>query len=172
MVGRLASIVLLVAALAVDPAPGLSEPPRDAVQEDVRRLVQATYAGDVDTVLRLTHPALVRMLGGREAARGKLEESRQLFISDEVTLEAFAFPRPPEFLEGGGRRFAIVPTRSVIGIRGQRIESLNFQFGVLEAGAESWTYLEGSQLNQAIVQSLFPGFPADYVFPERQRRRL
>jgi hypothetical protein len=80
--------------------------------------------------------------------------------------------RPPEFLEGGGRRLAIVPTLTIVSANGQRVESLNFQLGVLEAGSTSWKYVEGSRINKENVQVLFPGFPQDYEFPKFYRKKL
>ncbi len=89
-----------------------------------------------------------------------------------MRVESLTFPRAPEFLEGGGRRFAIVPTLSIIYANAQRVESLNFQLGVLEPKSTQWVYVEGSRINKQNVQELFPGFPATYEFPLFYRKKL
>jgi hypothetical protein len=142
------------------------------VQQDVQVIVDAMYDGDVDTIIRYTHPAVIAMMGGMDATRKRLEHFTVTFKSTGIRLESLTFPKPPEFLEGGGRRFVVVPTLSIVSGNGQRVESLNFQFGVLEPNATEWTYIEGSRVRKEMVQSLFPGFPATYEFPPFYRKKV
>lgn len=165
---RKAFLVVVLAAIA---APALSDE-LEPVQRDVLELSQAMYRGDLDTILRYSHPKAIEMLGGPTAARAALEKAIQPILDIGMTLQAFSFPQPPEYIQGEERRFTIVPTLSIIAAQGQRIESLNYQFGILEPGAKGWTYLEGSRINQQNVRGFFPDFPADYVFPEFYRKRL
>jgi len=119
-------------------------------------------------VLRYLHPAIIEELGGLEQARAELEP----LARQKKTVESFGFPRPPDFLQAGARRFAIVPTLMVLRAGDQRIESLNYQVGVLDPGASGWKYVDGSQISSANVRRLFPDFPADYQFPSFYRRKL
>jgi hypothetical protein len=148
--------------------------PKDAerVQADVKALVAAMYGSDVDTMVRYTHPAVIEAQGGEEQTRKVVQETLLKVQEMGIQLESMTFPAPPDFLEGGGRRFAVVPTLSIVSARGQRLESLNYQLGVLEPGAKGWTYVEGSRINKDNVQSLFPGFPASYDFPAFYRKKL
>lgn len=171
MIRRLFQKTFLVVVLAATAAPAFSDE-LEPVQRDVKELLQAMYRGDLDTVLRFSHPKAIETLGGPSVARAAMEMAIQHILDIGMTLEAFSFPRPPEYVEGIERRFAIVPTLSIMAAQGQRIESLNYQFGVLEPGADGWTYLEGSRINQQNVRGFFPDFPADYVFPEFYRKRL
>ena len=167
--------MLLVIALGTAAGAALSEqsgPRLEPVQRDVQELSQAFYRGDLDTILRFTHPKIKKMLGGSEVLRAAMEPVVLSILDSGMTLEALTFPRAPDYIEGDERRFAIVPTLSIMAMKGQRIESLNYQFGVLEPGAESWAYIEGSRINQQNVRVLFPDFPADYTFPEFYRKRL
>lgn len=142
------------------------------VQRDVRALVEALHRGDLDTVVRYTHPRVIAMQGGPTATRKVIEDVVLKLKGAGMRVESLTFPGPPEFLEGGGRRFAVVPTLSILAANGQRFESLNFQLGVLEPGSSDWVYVEGSRLTTQNVQALFPGFPATYEFPPFYRKKL
>ena len=142
------------------------------VQTDVKTFTDALYNGDVDTVIRYSHPSIVAMLGGQDATRAAIEGVLLKLRGAGMRVESLTFPGPPEFLEGGGRRFAVVPTLSIITANGQRVESLNFQLGILEPGASEWRYVEGSRLTKQNVQVLFPGCPATYDFPPFYRKTL
>ena len=142
------------------------------VQADVKAILQAYYAGDVDTVLRYTHPTIVQMQGGEQPTRGAIQHAITTVTSVGMKLESLTFPKPPEFIEAPGRRFVVVPTLSVIAANGQQVESLNFQLGVLEQGSAQWSYVEGSRINDQNVQVLFPGFPTGYTFPPFYRKKI
>lgn len=151
-------------------------PPRGSliasVQGDVQSMVRALYEGDLAKVLDFTHPTILKVLGGREQAMALLETSMSPLLERGMRIESLSFPGPPEFIESAGSVFAIVPTLSVMAMGDQRVESLNFQFGVLDASTDSWRYAEGSRINSGNVRSLFPDFPDGYRFPETYRRRL
>jgi len=145
----------------------------EQVRRDVTALVEAGYRGDVEAMLRFTHPALVERLGGSDAARAAMAKVLREAERVDVELESFSLPGAPEFLDGRERRFAIVRTLSVIrGKDGQRLESLNFLLGVREPDAEAWSYVEGSMLDKEKVRVLFPDFPEGYTLPAFHRRKL
>jgi hypothetical protein len=141
-------------------------------QADVRLIVQSLYAGDIDVVLQYTHPAVVKLMGGPDATRQAVESAVALLKRSDMRIESLSFPSAATCLTGGGRQFIVVPTLSVIAAGDQRIESLNFQLGVLEPGGRGWTYVDGARVNAENVQLLLPGFPPDYRFPQIYRKRI
>lgn len=142
------------------------------VQRDVKKLVAALYAGDVDTVVAYTHPAVLVKLGGAARVHDAVAEVVKGLQQRGAKLESLTFPKPPEFLHADERAFAIVPTLTVFSIDGQRVESTNFQFGVIEPGADHWTYIDGARVESTDVPRLFAGFPLSYRFPPVTRRKL
>lgn len=142
------------------------------VQQDVRKMMAAVYASDVDTVLSFTHPKIIELMGGKDRARSTLRTAFSQIESRNMKLESLVFPEAPTFLNTDMNRFVVVPTKSVVSARGQRVESVNFQFGIQANGTKAWKYVEGSRINQQNVGSLFPDFPSDFEFPEFHRKRL
>ena len=168
------ALVALVATSAktIEAAETKADPRVARVQKDVQELIRGLYHGDIESILSFTHPAIIEMMGGSEAARATVAEMVQPISRLGMKIESFSFPRAPVFLQGGGRSFVIVPTLMVIAAQGQRVESFNFQLGILEPGSDHWTYVEGSRINKENVQQLFPGFPSNYEFPEFYRKKL
>lgn len=144
----------------------------EKVQRDVDAMVRALYSGDVAAVLDYTHPVIIDAIGGREKAMAAIGESMSPMLKRGLRIEALTFPRPPEFVEAGRDVFAIVPTLLVLDIGGQRVESLNYQFGVLDGDGEKWRYAEGSRIKAENVRSFFPSFPDGHRFPEIYRKKL
>lgn len=164
--------VLAAAACSSSPAALSPDQTKKHVQDDVRAMQAALYSGDVDTLLRYTHPLILDRIGTREQARNAMLQLTQQVLARNMKVESLTFPAPPDVLQGGERRFAIVPTLTVIAARDQRVESLNYQLGVLEPGASQWQYVEGSRVNAENVRDLFPDFPTSYQFPKFYRKRL
>lgn len=170
----LLSLLALVATTAssVYARPPEARLPVHQVQRDVEAILRALYAQDVATVMRFTHPAIVQMLGGPEAAKRAVTAAAAQIGKVGMKIEAFSFPSPPQFFEAGGRRFVFVPTLTILAAKAGRVESLNFQFGVLEPAASDWKYIEGSRVTHAMAESLFPGFPKERPFPPFYRKKL
>ena len=161
---------ILIGMSALMPANASAEQKR--VQQDVKAIIKAVYSGNVGTVLQYTHPKIIKMMGGAKAARASVAKSLKKVGSVGLRLESLSFPSAPVFLRGTRQRFVIVPTYSVFSVKGQRVESLNYQFGVLEKGAKRWKYVEGSRVNKRNIARLFPEFPRNYTFPRVFRKKL
>jgi hypothetical protein len=145
------------------------------VQKNISDNEHALLKGDVDVVLSFTHPRIIEMLGGREAARVQMLNSIVATIkATGMEIISFTFPAPPQFLSSGGNEFVIVPTLSVVRFAktGKRVESLNFQVGMLDPVTKSWKYVEGSRVNEQVKALLLPGFPPDFKMPQFYRKLL
>lgn len=147
-------------------------PDAPVVQQDVRRLLDAVYSGEVHTVLGLTHPKVIESMGGEALAEAALRSVFSQFESLDMKVESLEFSDAPDFLESESKRFVIVPLKVIFVSRGERVESRNFQLGIQSKGETTWKYLEGSQINSQSVHTLFADFPADYKFPAVSRKKL
>jgi hypothetical protein len=135
----------------------------DRVQALVRSLVEAIHAGDVDTVLALTHPVAIEKLGGAEAARAALVD--MLPEVRKAKVVELTFPAPPEFVEGTENEYVLVPMHTVFDLRGVVFDSRSFQFGVRpKRDAEGWKFVEGPRVRDLLDE--FADFPKDHRLPE------
>jgi len=143
-----------------------------SVQTDVLTNIKAVYAADIETVVGYTHSKVIELMGGEEKMKVALQQALGQIKSKGMKIETLHFPADPTFLTGTANEFVIVPTKMIISAGGQRVESLNYQFGVRANGEKSWKYIEGSRINRENVGTLFPDFPTDYKFPPVYRKLL
>ncbi len=167
------ALVLSAASLITTPCLAVSadEVRIKRVQSDVDALAKATYAGDVETILRYTYPALIAVMGGRIATKEALEDAFQQVKRLNMQIEKFEYPTKPTFVDGENRQYAIIPTYTVVSAGGLRAESYNFQIGIRDAESDSWTYIEGSRFEK-LRQELFRDFPSVVALPEMSRKQL
>lgn len=138
------------------------------VQAGVRQLLNATYQGDVATVMRLTNPVVIEGLGGRSAAEETLKEAMQRLQKISLKIETFEFPEPPRFVDGKKRTYAVVPTRVVASSGERKVDSHSFQVGIRPEKGGDWTYVEGPKF-ESLRAEHFADFPSDFEYPETTR---
>ncbi len=142
----------------------------EQVQSDVRDLLDASYGGDVEVALRLTHPVLIKALGGRGDARKSFTTAIERVKSLGLKVQSFEFSGATSFVAGNDERlYAIVPTRVIVSAGAKKLVSRNFQIGVREEEGGAWTYIEGSKFDAAIRAEHFDDFPEEYKFPKTSR---
>jgi hypothetical protein len=140
----------------------------DTLRADVEAVIRSLYDGDIETALRYAHSELVEDNGGPAAFRQLVERTIQEISESGMEFESLSFPEDPSFYEGSGRRFAVVPTLLVVTANGRRIESRNFQLGILENQSDGWKFMEGARfasIKATNPQQLFADFPANVEFP-------
>lgn len=143
------------------------------VQRDVTTINDALFAGDTDTLLRYTFPAIVQKMGGEEKFRKAYAQVAASQKRMGITRESLTFPQPPEFIEGkDGRLFAVIPNEVIVTGGGSRAAMTGFQVGVKEAGAADWKYVPGQFVTEDTLPALLPDFPAQHPLPPRSSKRL
>jgi len=101
-------IVVLAALLGIDAGPGAAKDDNAAaaqVQKDMALMVNALYEGDIETLLRFSHPRMVELAGGENVLRPGVEAVIRRTRELGMRLESFSFPEPPQFFESDARRY-------------------------------------------------------------------
>lgn len=146
---------------------------KDRVQADVRSNLNAFQSGDLDTLLRFTHPKVLEMMGGIDKAKVQLTAVIAQMQSAGISIESLNFPQDPIFIETKANLYVIVHTQGVGKAgNGVRLESVGFQLGIRPVGTTEWTYVDGSGVTNTNVRTFFPDFPTGQVLPTTSRRRL
>lgn len=157
-----------------------SAPPRleietegTTVQNDVRRMSDALFDGNVSAIIDLLYPGLVERLGGTAVVRTMYEGVVAVQARSGVERESLTFPTAPEFIEGkDGRWFVLVPSHVVIFAKDARGAATGYHLGVKEAGATEWKYIPGPFIRPDQLPSLLPDFPSEHPLPPRSTEKL
>ena len=135
------------------------------IKVDIRRIGEAVWEEDHETVLSMTHPILFQKAGGRVNARNSLQEMILEYQKLGLKFDSFELVREPEFLETESNQYVIVPTRTIVLYKDERVELYSFQLGAKSKTDSQWKYLDGSKLTQDNIRIFFHDFPDDFEFP-------
>lgn len=136
------------------------------VQQDVRRAMVATFEGDVDTLLDLTHEKVLDVVDDPEVAREALRRVLASFQEYNTSMDELEFTAEPYFLESEKSHFVVIPTRMVMTINEKKVEAIGYEFGQKKKTESEWRYIAGKKVNPQTVGELFPDFPSGFQFPE------
>lgn len=170
MANSLPCLLLLLFALVggaygedpVRPTPNLEQ--QAQVKALFTTMINSLYAGQAEPSLNLTHPKIIAMMGGREAAERTMAGVIEKMRAAGMKLESLVIAPEPVFYQGKEHLHVIVESTIIISLPAQRMESRAFRLGILLN--DGWRFAEGSRLTPAMMTLLFPDFPAGVKLPE------
>lgn len=146
--------------------PVLADPATDRVTQLAQECGDALVQGDYTNVVRLTHPTVVDGLGGPDKMIALLANGYAELKSNGLSFVSCKVERPHKASGSGSRLYAIVPEEIKINGPNGTLTKRSFVVAVGETNSESWTFVDGMNLNSQTVQVVFPDFPKDLQIPE------
>jgi hypothetical protein len=150
----------------VRPLPNLEQ--QAQVKELITTMINSLYAGQAEPSLDLTHPKIIAMMGGREAAERTMAGVIAKIQAASMKLESLVIAPEPVFYQGTKHLHVIVESTIIISFPMHRVESRAFRLGILQDGG--WRFAEGSRLTPAMMTDLFPDFPPGIELPKTWQR--
>ena len=127
----------------------------------------ALLAGNYGTVLDLTYPAIVEIMGGREEALGVIEKQMTVIREKGISLTSYKVGDPSEIKAGGSELFAAIPTTLEMKAPQTKIVAHSYLVAVSSDQGKSWFYADGSNLTPELMNTVFPKFPKELKLPEK-----
>jgi hypothetical protein len=156
---RLALIVMVAAA-------GCERAPPDAAllrcQAQAEACGAALVAKDFEKFADLTHPRLVNLLGGRAAMAELLRKQVKESAFEIVALKVDV---PERIIVAGPDVIAVVPVTRTTLDGGKKTEGRSFFLGVSSDQGKTWTFLDGTHLDNRLLKLVLPHFPSGVRLP-------
>jgi len=113
-------------------------------------------------------PVLARV-GGAVALARQIEVGFKVMQQQGRKLMAMQFGPASAVYDGAATRFALVPYRSVVRVRGGRLSIQSYYLGVQDKDADNWCFIDTAALTPVILREMYPGAPADLALPAPSR---
>lgn len=161
-----ASLVFFLCSLTVF---GAEDKPEQIVKAKANEVVQATLKGDWNKVLDLTYPEVIRQGGGREKMLDTVKQA-----TEQMTKKGFAFRSakvsdPEQIVEGGDKRFAVVPMALEMKAPGGTLSIKSFLLGISSDKGKTWTFIDGAKANNLALKTIVADLPASLKLPEKEK---
>ncbi|WAC21062.1 hypothetical protein OVA24_06655 [Luteolibacter sp. SL250] len=134
------------------------------------KMVEAAFEKkDVPGMVEHTHPAIHKLLGGKEAFAKVTEQAMAQIAQQEIRVLDNQYGPPSKVHLSGTDRICFIPRTNVMHIKDMKIKSTGFLIAIRSEG-QPWKFLDGAALRQnpELLKTLFPGLPDDVEQPENR----
>src|SRR5581483_10238949 len=130
------------------------------ISENLKRLAdessQAFVKGDFGRVADLTFPKLVALMGGKEKMVAYLEKGTREMKAEGNVIFSMVPGDPTQIETIGEQVFAVLPVTLKIKVDKGTLIGKSFMIGVSNDDGKSWTFVDGSNLDERKMTVLFP----------------
>ncbi len=164
-------IPLLIVAVAAFSTAATAQVSKKAemVRQKAQQSSDALVNGDVETMVRFTHPKVVELMGGREKMAAVVRKGMAEMNAGGTKIVS-AKPEPPaEFVRMGTEEVAVVPFTLVMKVPGATLTQKTFLLGISSGQGKSWTFIDGAGLDDESIKKVLPDFPTQVKLPKKVR---
>ncbi|MBI1764630.1 MAG: hypothetical protein HYR56_24670 [Acidobacteria bacterium] len=137
------------------------------IQELAQECVTSTIDGNFNRLVDLTYPKAVELMGGREKMIALMEKESKSAKEDGFAPLPTTVSAPTEVIKIGAQRFVIVTYQLKMKVPGGRLKRDSFLIGVIDKPGVTWTFVDGTTMDEAILKRLFPAAANKLPLPPR-----
>jgi hypothetical protein len=143
-----------------------SQTKEDALK-DALATSKATLDMDFDTVLKHTHPKVIEIMGGKEAALILLQTTFESMKTQGFVFEKAEIRNVSEIIKEQHQYRCFIEGYNQMKIASQRIKSKSYLLGIYNEAESFWWFIEAKQLkNKAMLDEVLPNFKTRLKIPE------
>lgn len=142
-----------------------------AVQRQAEQSGKAVVDGDYETLVKLTHPALVKEIGGRETMIATTKAAMEDLKEKGFRIVAYSVDPPDSFVAAGKTLYTVVPTRIEMSAPGGKLIARSYLIGVSGDEGANWTFVDGSGKAE-LTKKILPDLPGTLKLPEPQQPKF
>ena len=163
LIPSLAVVVLLAGAPA--------DPRLEAAEAQGRRSAEATEKGDYETVLDLTHPKIVALIGGREVALRRMRKEYESGEKMGIAFDSVRVDPATDLNESKDGLFCLVPMTLRLKFRGKILAKTSALLGVSIDGGKTWKFVDATK-GEAILRKILPEIPEGLKIPKYEKAAI
>ena len=150
---------------------GFQKTPDDSAKESAQKLAracaEATVKKDFSKVIDLTHPMVVKAMGGRKVAIRLAEEEMKKTEQDGVKMLSVAeVTSTREDLPFGQAHYCVVPVSFQIKVDDSKYFLRSALIGISIDAGKTWKFVDTSMGEEA-VRKFLPDMPKELDFPPK-----
>ncbi len=168
----IAEIALLLTLLTpAQAAPSGEAAKIKTAHEQAQACANATVKGDFAKLADLTHPSVLKAIGGREAMIEKTSAAMDQMKQQGMSFDPPKVDAPKTLTRSGSTLFCVAPTAITIKAPTARIKMKSFLLGVSTDDGKTWKFLDGNP-GEENLRKILPEIPKDMKLPEKTKPEI
>ncbi|MDO6595842.1 hypothetical protein Q4512_02885 [Oceanihabitans sp. 2_MG-2023] len=139
---------------------------KEEALRDAKITSEATLKMDFKTVLKHTHPSVIKLMGGEEQALNLVETTFESINAQGIVFEKADVISVSDVVFEQDEYRCLVEGYNQMKMPGMRIKSKSHLLGFYNAQEKFWYFIEAEKMNnQTVAETLFPGFETNMEIP-------
>lgn len=138
----------------------------DSLNKQAKDMVHAGVVGDYKTLLKFTHPKIVKIMGGDEKALKFLKETMQSLQQQHLIIQKAEMGNVVQLIKSENNIQCIIPQTLTIVIGDKTALSKNFLFGISYNEGKQWYFLDTAASTEETYRKQFPEMSKDLIIPK------
>ncbi len=132
---------------------------KETIRKQALIIGEATKDQNFSTVVKYTHPSVIKMMGGREAALKTIKAGTSKLAEQGISFESVAIGTPGQIFTAGNELHCLVSQTIIMNVPTGKLVSESYLLAVTKDDGLNWTFINISeQLNNSTITKLLPNF--------------
>ena len=143
--------------------------PGDAAKVEANAMSQALLKGDFEGFASYTHPAMIKMAGGKKKLIEMLQRALADMKTEGLRIVSVSAGAPLAIVKAGDELHAILPQEQVLDVPAKRgeLRAPGHLLGVSRDGGKTWKFLDAAGLTPETVRQYLPNYNPKLTLPPR-----
>jgi hypothetical protein len=159
--------VVLAGFTGCDSRPPVGKSP-EAIRQKAQECADAMLQGDYGKMADLTHPKIVKMMGGRDRIVATIQSGMEQMKAQKISIVSYKVEAPAEVVGSGSDHAAVVPATLEMKGPGMKLKQKSYLLAISSDDGKSWSFVDGSDLDDEKVKLILPNPPSGLKLPPKQ----
>jgi len=139
------------------------------VKGNVQKMMDATCSGDYSTVLDMTYPKVIEMMGGKEAALKEIEGAMKAIKGQGITFKVKEV-NTPTVMKGGKDHYSVTSYALLMTFGEKKVTLNSAVVGISTDEGKTWKYINLDDKGEKGVREMLPNLPAEMKIPKQEQK--
>jgi len=146
---------------------GYSQIDTKTIKDQAKVTAEATINSDFETLLKFTHPTVIKMIGGKDKMLHILKTGKEEMDKEGIKFLKVDIGKPSKTYQAGNEIHCLVPQTIFMKVQGGKLKTEAHLLAISQDNGSNWFFIDTAQLNMTNVRTVLPNFNMALKIPAK-----
>ncbi|MES2378074.1 MAG: hypothetical protein V4553_15910 [Bacteroidota bacterium] len=137
------------------------------IKHDAEEIAKAVVSNDFKTVVKYTHPIVIRMVGGPDKMIALMNKGLETMKAQGAAITGSEIGEPGKILNTKTALYSVVPQKVTMTSNGTKFYSTSSLLAISSNNGASWYFVDAGNITDAQIKQIFPEIYGKLTIPKR-----
>lgn len=138
----------------------------DSLNKQGNEMVNAAVNGDYKTLLKYTHPKIIKIMGGNDQALITLKQTMNALKEQNFIIQKAGIGKIVQMIKTKKNFQCIIPQTVTLKLQNKTAESNNFLFAISYNNGLRWYFLDTGGASENQIRKIFTEMDKNLIIPK------